>query len=1090
MKPGLILSAILLASVMPALDLAAQSPPPAPALVEPASGAALVQPMTLRWSPVVDPDGPIVSYTWQLGTSSAFSVVIAAGFTDLRHGDPVPTFARVSGVPNGSYFWRVKATQQVGGAVGFVETAWSAVRSVSITGLGPAPGTPAFTSPASGARFHALENFEITWQDTPGAHYYLLEADDQPTFSHPLALTINPMVFGTRFGAGWGNPIPNIYYRVVAVSVDNVRGLPSPTLNVQITNSAPVPPAPVPLSPIGTTVALPFTFDWSDTPNPQIAGYDLDVDDDLNFDGDFGVLLVQNISRSDYTVVSDLAPGNYFWRVRAIHGAVAGPWSAGRSVSVAPSPPTPLDLLWLRTEPSSTSGGHSTQARVTLSAPAPPGGAVVKIASDLPHAEVPDSVFIPAGATDAVVSPITTIPVDLGIGIVGTLRAAYGAGNWEQSSLGVSPLFFDISLNKDSVIGGTSLMGTATLKRPAPAGGIDVTLISTNTGLVRPPAHVLVPEGETAASFAIATSPVSVSTPITIHAGTANDGYQSPGALLILTPPGSPAPAPSLSSVTVSTDSISAGGSTTGTVTLTGPAPPGGAAIWLVGSMEGDVVTPVGGVTVPAGSLSVDFPITAPQVIGSHWVMIQARYGNSAGMHAAVLRIDPAFPAIPDVLTLSTVQPSVVAGDSVRGTVGLVTPAPPGGTTVFLSSDDPAAQLPASVFIAGGNSANSFTVTTTATAPFTSASISATTGAVTKSVFLTIFPNPNAGVTLSAVTPSVTSTTGGTSISATVSLSGAAPAGGASVTLSTSNAAAAQVPATVTVPAGQSSRSFTITTFAVTANTPVTITGTFGGSTRSAAITVLAGSSSSNTGFLSPGANAADSGGDGNGFEGSAANAHGDDTAAAVDNNSGTASSTSCTSSGRDKHRFFNYGLALPSGATVRGIEVRLDARVDNTSGSPRMCVQLSWNGGVSWTAAQTTSTLSTTMATRTLGSATNTWGRTWTAAELSNANFRVRVITVANSTSRDFSLDWIAVRVSYQGGASASVAPQLDRPSLDLSVGRAFTARHADRKGPRYAIPSQVRRADLYGPPRGPEVSAIGAGTIDRRSRRWARFG
>ena len=240
------------------------------------------------------------------------------------------------------------------------------------------------------------------------------------------------------------------------------------------------------------------------------------------------------------------------------------------------------------------------------------------------------------------------------------------------------------------------------------------------------------------------------------------------------------------------------------------------------------------------------------------------------------------------------------------------------------------------------------------------------------------------------------------------------------MTLSSSNPAAAQVPASVTVPAGQGFRGFTITTSPVATSTPVTITGTHGVS-RAATITVLAGASNTgNTGLRSPGANAAEGGGDGNGFESGAANAHGDDTASAVDTNSGTASSTSCTSTGRDRHRFFDYGITVPAGATVKGIEVRLDARVDGTSGSPRMCVALSWDGGVSWTAAQATPTLTTTMTSRTLGGATNTWGRSWTAAELSNANFRVRVTNVASSTARDFSLDWIAVRVSHQGGSSA----------------------------------------------------------------------
>src|SRR5690349_19234204 len=96
-------SSLLLALLGSAPGLAAA--PPAPTLVKPAGGAALAQPLTLQWSAVVDPNGPIVSYTWQVGTSSAFTFVIFSGFTDTRDGDPVPTQARVSGLPNGMYFW-------------------------------------------------------------------------------------------------------------------------------------------------------------------------------------------------------------------------------------------------------------------------------------------------------------------------------------------------------------------------------------------------------------------------------------------------------------------------------------------------------------------------------------------------------------------------------------------------------------------------------------------------------------------------------------------------------------------------------------------------------------------------------------------------------------------------------------------------------------------------------------------------------------------------------------------------------------------------------------------------------------------------
>jgi len=80
--------------------------------------------------------------------------------------------------------------------------------------------------------------------------------------------------------------------------------------------------------------------------------------------------------------------------------------------------------------------------------------------------------------------------------------------------------------------------------------------------------------------------------------------------------------------------------------------------------------------------------------------------------------------------------------------------------------------------------------------------------------------------------------------------------------------------------------------------------------------------------------------------------------------------------------------------------------------------VQLSWDGGTTWTTAKQTATLTTSEVTYVLGSATDTWGRTWTAANLSNTNFRVRVSDLAsgsNANTRDFSLDWVAVRVNYQ---------------------------------------------------------------------------
>ena len=86
------------------------------------------------------------------------------------------------------------------------------------------------------------EFFNIKWSAVAGAHYYLLEVDDEPSFSFPLTLTTNALTFGTQAEAGWGNALANVYYRVRAVSADNVRSLPSATLNVHVPTLRPFRP--------------------------------------------------------------------------------------------------------------------------------------------------------------------------------------------------------------------------------------------------------------------------------------------------------------------------------------------------------------------------------------------------------------------------------------------------------------------------------------------------------------------------------------------------------------------------------------------------------------------------------------------------------------------------------------------------------------------------------------------------------------------------------------------------------------------------------------------------------------------------------
>ena len=100
------------------------------------------------------------------------------------------------------------------------------------------------------------------------------------------------------------------------------------------------------------------------------------------------------------------------------------------------------------------------------------------------------------------------------------------------------------------------------------------------------------------------------------------------------------------------------------------------------------------------------------------------------------------------------------------------------------------------------------------------------------------YGTPPAFPTLSLLAVNPTSVNGGSSSTGTVTLSGPAPSGGAVVSLSTNNTAAATVPASIAIAYGATSATFTVSTSTVTASTPVIITASSGGGSKTASLTV------------------------------------------------------------------------------------------------------------------------------------------------------------------------------------------------------------------------------------------------------------
>ena len=116
-------------------------------------------------------------------------------------------------------------------------------------------------------------------------------------------------------------------------------------------------------------------------------------------------------------------------------------------------------------------------------------------------------------------------------------------------------------------------------------------------------------------------------------------------------------------------------------------------------------------------------------------------------------------------------------------------------------------------------------------------------------------------------------------------------------------------------------------------------------------------------------------------------------------------------------HVYYGYGFSIPEGAVIQGIQVRLDWWLDSTSATSSIRVDLSWDGGTSWTTYQSASTEGTTDGnpTDTVGGADEHVGtdmepirvlRRQLPCALSNCQ--------TNSTSRDFRIDWVPVQVTY----------------------------------------------------------------------------
>jgi len=307
--------------------------------------------------------------------------------------------------------------------------------------------------------------------------------------------------------------------------------------------------------------------------------------------------------------------------------------------------------------------------------------------------------------------------------------------------------------------------------------------------------------------------------------------------------------ATTVSSLALNLTSVTPGTAVQGTVTMN-PAPIAPAVV-LLSSSNGNAARPDSGtVTVPAGATSATFTVSTPGFVTGQ-VTLSASFGGVSVTSTLTVN----FLQLAGI----TCNPSCgVTGGA--GLQGIVTLSPPPGApgpfvatspiVVLLGSGDANVAHPVSgtVTIPAGASSATFNISTAPVAAtrvvelFASATGAAQTNLAIGQVTVmppvapaTLLLSPANGVGPGTVTLTVV---GPASSTGTVTLTAPAPAGGAVVVLSSLDPAVAQVPGSVTVPAGATSATFTVMASAVAAPGSATIYASLGGTVLIALLNV------------------------------------------------------------------------------------------------------------------------------------------------------------------------------------------------------------------------------------------------------------
>lgn len=794
---------------------------PPPVLQSPINGETLTLPITLRWAHVPNPQAS--GYVWEVAKDPGFSNI------EAFYNQNTEPFALMPPLSPGPKFWRVLSQHGLSsldpqtGASTNANTAWSTTGTFTVSS---APAVPVAITTVGGALPQSVYG-------GPGRSVGVQLSAVAPTGGATVALTSSnpglvPVPPTLTVGAGFAQnsvaiPIGQVTAPATVlitaalngVSISRQLTVLPPTLNDDPFQASPTRATG------GATMFGYVDLEGGAAPGVAPAGGFI-----VNLSTNSPAAIVPNAvtipagsTGAGFSIQTRPVATSTVVTITATAGGVSARWPITLEPAAAPT------AFFVR--PMSTTNGSQG---VVTAAEGIGFDQLLQVTSSNPAlATVPSTVSVSAGSGigffNIVTAPVTAQSI--------VTISVSGGGVTRSAPLALYPVLpglTSLSVNPTSVAGGATATGTVRLASAAPAGGVAVNLESSLPRTASMPPSVTVPAGATSASFTVTTFP-SFLTTVQLSAGL-NNLFQSTS--ITVGPSSSPPPsAPTLSALSISPTSVTGGSSSTGTVTLSGVAPTGGALVTLSDNSTAAAVP--ASITVPAGASGANFTVTTTSVAASTAATISAAFGGVT--RTAVVTVNPPAsqtPAAPTLLSPAAdarpAQPVTFDWSDVAGATSYeiqiddssTIAAPFRANQIVNVSQASIGGLPAQRLwwrVRARDAAGVF-------GPFSGTRRVEPQAATAPAV-----------ASLSALSLNPGTVTGGGTSQATVALTGAAPAGGALVTLS-DNSTAAAVPASISVPAGATSASFTVTTTQVAAATAVTVSAVLGGVTRAATLTV------------------------------------------------------------------------------------------------------------------------------------------------------------------------------------------------------------------------------------------------------------